>query len=127
MQHKANLLPCTDTRLVGAADSYFAVNAMFHLALTRFGMETCRCDWTGLGTHCFAISAAGRVRAEIQDADGKALPGFALDDCPPLFGDTIERAVTWKNGGDISALAGKAVRLRFEFRDADVCSFSGVE
>jgi hypothetical protein len=71
----------------------------------------------------FATSAAGSVRVEIQDTGGKALPGFTLDDCPPIFGDTIERTVTWKSGGDVSALAGKPVRLRFMMKDADVFAF----
>ena len=68
----------------------------------------------------FATSAAGELRVEIQDAAGKALPGFTLDDCPPIFGDTIERMVTWQKGGDVSSLAGKPVRLRFVLKDADL-------
>ena len=71
----------------------------------------------------FATSAAGGVRVEIQDVNGKVLPGFALDDCDPLFGDTLERSVTWKNGADITALAERPVRLRFALQDADVYSF----
>ena len=68
----------------------------------------------------FATSAAGDIRVEIQDASGKPLPGFTLDDCPPIFGDSIERPVTWKNGGDVGSLAGKPVRLRFALKDADL-------
>lgn len=68
----------------------------------------------------FATSAAGDVRVEIQDAAGKPLPAFTLDDCPPIFGDAIDRTVTWKNGGDLSALAGKSVRLRFALKDVDL-------
>jgi hypothetical protein len=68
----------------------------------------------------FATSAAGSVRVELQDATGKPHAGFALDDCPPIFGDTIERPVAWKSGGDVAALAGKPVRLRFELKDADL-------
>ena len=71
----------------------------------------------------FSTSAAGGVRVEIQDAEGRALPGFALDECPPIFGDAIERQVTWKNGGDVGSLAGKPVRLRFELKDADVFAY----
>jgi hypothetical protein len=71
----------------------------------------------------FASSAAGDVRVEIQDEGGKPFPGFTLADCPPLFGDAIERGVTWKGGGDVSPLAGKAVRLRFVLRDADLFSY----
>ena len=71
----------------------------------------------------FATSAAGSVRIEMQDAAGKPLPGFALDDCPPIFGDAIERAVSWRNGREVRAIAGKPVRLRFVLRDADVYAF----
>ena len=71
----------------------------------------------------FSSSAAGDVRVEIQDIDGKPLPGFGLDDCPPIFGDSIERTVTWKSGGDVSGLAGRPVRLRFSLRDADLFAF----
>lgn len=71
----------------------------------------------------FSTSAAGVIRVEIQDAAGKPLPGFALDDCNELFGDSIERAVSWKQGADVGALAGKPVRLRFELKDADVYAF----
>lgn len=71
----------------------------------------------------FSSSAAGGVRVEIQNADGSAIPGFTLADCDEQFGDAIERVVTWKNGGDVSSLAGKSVRLRFELKDADVFAF----
>jgi len=70
----------------------------------------------------FATSAAGDIRVEIQDAAGKPFPGFQLDDCPPLFGDALERSVTW-NSGNLSTLTGKPVRLRFVLRDADLFSF----
>ena len=38
------------------------------------------------------------------------------------LGDEIEYRVKWKNGSDLSKLAGKAVRLRFVLRDADLYS-----
>ncbi len=75
----------------------------------------------------FSTSAAGSLRVEIQDLNGKPLPGFALSDCPPIFGDTIERPVTWAQGQDVSALAGRAVRLRFELKDADLYAFQFIE
>jgi len=70
----------------------------------------------------FASSAAGGLQVEIQDSAGQALPGFALEDCPPIFGDSLDRVVTWKSGGDVSKLAGKPVRLRFVLKDADLYS-----
>lgn len=71
----------------------------------------------------FASSAAGGVKVEIQDANGKPMPGFTLSDCEEHFGDSLARTVVWKNGTNVSALAGKPVRLRFVLKDADVYSF----
>lgn len=68
----------------------------------------------------FSTSAAGSVQIEIQDTDGSPLPGFTLNDCPPIFGDSIERTVTWKTDSDVSRLAGKPVRLKFVLKDADI-------
>lgn len=68
----------------------------------------------------FASSAAGGVRVEIQDADGKPIPGFTLEEAEEQFGDSIARTVMWKNGADVSAIAGKPVRLRFALKDADL-------
>jgi hypothetical protein len=71
----------------------------------------------------FATSAAGSIRVEIQDINGKAIIGFSLSECPEIFGDTIARSVDWKDGSNLSALAGKPVRLLFELKDADLYSF----
>jgi len=68
----------------------------------------------------FSTSAAGSVQIEIQDTDGSPLPGSTLNDCPPIFGDSIERTVTWKTGSDVSRLAGKPVRLKFVLKDSDI-------
>ncbi len=70
----------------------------------------------------FATSAAGGLRLEIQDEAGEPLPGYTLDDCPEMIGDEIARVVSWKGGSDISALAGRTIRLRFVMRDADLYS-----
>ena len=70
-----------------------------------------------------ATSAAGSIRVEIQDAAGQPIPGYALDDCPELFGDDLALVVRWRHGGDVRPLAGKSVRLRFVLRDADLYSF----
>ena len=71
----------------------------------------------------YSTSAAGSIRVEIQDVDGKAIPGFTLDDCPEIFGDRLDAAVRWKQQGNLSPLAGKTVRLRFAMRDADLYAF----
>ncbi len=70
----------------------------------------------------YSTSAAGQIRVELQDADGEPLPGFALDNCEPIWGDHIAREVKWKGGDDVGAHAGKPVRLRFEMSHADLFS-----
>jgi hypothetical protein len=70
----------------------------------------------------FASSAFGSLRVEIQDADGKPLPGFTLDDSIELYGDTVARNAIWKDNPDLDALSGKPVRLRFVMKDADLYS-----
>ena len=71
----------------------------------------------------FSTSAAGAIRVEIQNADGKPIDGFSLKDCSEVFGDDLDRTVTWKHGSDVSKLAGRGVRLRFTLSDADLYSF----
>jgi len=71
----------------------------------------------------FSTSAYGSIRVEIQDSNGNALPGFSIKDCPPIFGDAIDRPVLWNNEGDLSSLEGKVVRLKFEINDGDLFSF----
>ena len=67
-------------------------------------------------------SAAGSVRVELQRPEGTPLPGYTLADCVEIIGDEIDRGVTWRRGGDLSALAGQPVRLRVVLRDADLFS-----
>ena len=73
-----------------------------------------------------ATSAAGSVRVEIQEKSGKAIKGFALRDADEIYGDELDRRVTWKGSGDVSSLAGKPVRLRFVLSDADLYSLQFV-
>ena len=69
----------------------------------------------------YATSAAGTVRGELPHAQGSPIPGYTLDDCPPLRGDVLDGVVRWKDGSaDVGALAGRAVRLRFVLHDADL-------
>ena len=66
----------------------------------------------------FATSAAGGIRVEIQDEQGRPLPGFALADAVETIGNEIDRVVRWRSGSDLGALAGTPVRLRFVLKDA---------
>jgi hypothetical protein len=70
----------------------------------------------------YSTSAAGRVRVEVQDESGEPLPGFGLEDCPEIYGDEIERVVSWRTGSDLTSWAGRTVRLKIEMKDADLYS-----
>ncbi|WP_437202288.1 hypothetical protein [Planctomicrobium sp. SH664] len=73
----------------------------------------------------YSTSASGRLRIEIQDIDGKPLPGFELENCKPIVGDVIEGMAVWDSasGADVSSLTGKPVRLRIVMEDSDLYSF----
>src|ERR1041385_5138229 len=47
-------LPYKDTKPVGAADFYFAINATFRFILNTLGFESLRKYWTDLGRNYFA-------------------------------------------------------------------------
>ena len=52
----------------------------------------------------------------------RKLDGFRREDCEVIRGDGLSHRVTWK-GRSLASLRGKAVRLRFLFRDATVWAF----
>lgn len=68
-------------------------------------------------------SVAGSLQVEILDGNGRAVPGFTLEQSDPIRGNFIARTVTWKGREDVSALAGTPVRLRFAMRDAKLYAF----
>jgi hypothetical protein len=73
----------------------------------------------------FSTSAAGSLQVEIQDEAGAPLPGYRLEDMPPLFGDSLDRPVAWQDSppSSLPALAGRPIRLRFVLHDADLFAF----
>lgn len=68
----------------------------------------------------YATSAGGSIRVELQNESGDPIPGFTLSDSENFVGDTIEQAIHWSKGSDVSSLAGRPVRLRFTMREADL-------
>ena len=74
-----------------------------------------------------STSAAGRIRIEVQDAEGRPRPGFTLADAPDIYGDSVALTAFWKDGSDLASLAGKPVRLRIVLNDADLYAFRFAE
>jgi hypothetical protein len=74
-----------------------------------------------------ATAATGFCRVSLLGSDGKPLPGFALDDCPPLRGNSVRQRVVWNGGADLSAQAGAAVQVQIELRNADLYALQFVD
>lgn len=70
----------------------------------------------------FSTSAAGSIRVEVQDAAGNPIPGYSGEEAQELIGNYIEHPASWKQGTDVSALAGRPIRLHFVMKDADLYS-----
>ena len=70
----------------------------------------------------YSTSAAGEIRFEVQDENGKPVPGYSLEDSQMIIGNEISRVVLWKGNGDLKNLASNTVRLRISMKDADLYS-----
>jgi hypothetical protein len=69
-------------------------------------------------------SATGRVRVACLNENGEPIPGYALTDCDLLHtANEINRVVKWQGNADVSALAGKPIRLRFVMHNTDLYAF----
>lgn len=77
------------------------------------------------GRHLFvnADCAAGELRAEVLDEQGRPVAPFTLDNSVAFSGDSTLQALSWKNGEDLAALAGRPVRLRFHLKKGQLYSF----
>jgi hypothetical protein len=68
-------------------------------------------------------SSAGQAHVAIVDADGQPLPGYAVAECDRLMTNSVAHRVSWRGKPDVSALAGKPVRLKFIMRSAKLYAF----
>lgn len=83
-----------------------------------------RFEGAGLAIN-FRTSARGALRIAVLNANDEEIPGFGLADCDEIYGNEIERRVTWK-GGDLTALPGHTIQLKFAMQDADLYSLQFV-
>lgn len=68
-------------------------------------------------------ASGGTIRVELQDADGRPLPGFALADSEPLRENDTAAVVRWQSHPVLATLAGRPVRLKLELTSARVFAF----
>lgn len=69
------------------------------------------------------VAAQGSMRVAILDEKGNELKGFGLADCDPVIGDATSYLVSWQKNTDVSKLAGKIVRLKFELQNTKLYAF----
>ncbi|MCA9093714.1 MAG: hypothetical protein KDA68_09525, partial [Planctomycetaceae bacterium] len=75
----------------------------------------------------FETSVSGSVRVELQGGDGQPLPGFSLEECRELFGNSVSQPVKWNGDAQLGEYAGEAVRLKIELKDADLFAIRFVD
>lgn len=69
-----------------------------------------------------ATSAAGYIKVEVLNEDGSIVDGFSAEQCDLIYGDSLDRRVSWKGETNMSSLVGKPIKLRFIMKEADVYS-----
>ena len=119
LQHYHQIGPSQLRRGTLRTDGFVSVNAGY------WGGELLTKPLVFEGTELtvnYSTSAFGNVQVEIQDENGRAIEGYRLEQFPVLYGDEIDRVVSWEGRPDVSRLAGKPVRLRFILKDADLYS-----
>lgn len=133
LETKADTTGCPDELSIYSSEGYYQKDCrMRRFTLRKDGFVSVQADGKGgemvtkpfnfegrkLSLN-FSTSAAGGVRVELQTPSAKAIRGFSLDDCDEIFGDELERDVTW-NGKSSLASIRQPVRVRFVISDADL-------
>jgi hypothetical protein len=65
----------------------------------------------------------GELKAEILDHRNSVIAGFSSDNCIPVTADSTCQMITWEGSKDLSALAGREVRFRFQITKGHLYSF----
>jgi len=78
------------------------------------------------GTHLKVnakLLSGGSLTVEILDAANAPMPGFTQAHGVPVTGDQMAASVNWTDGGNLGALTGKTVVLRFYLKGGDLYSY----
>ena len=72
-----------------------------------------------------ADAQGGEVRVGLQGRDGRAIPGYGIEDCVPIAGDHTRVEVQWKDGATLSAANATMdhLRLQFHLKNASLYAF----
>ena len=102
---KARVAPYSEmvTRSFGFSGSRLHVNVA--TALQQWGAE------------------APELRVEVLEPNHDTIAGYTFDDCDPVTESGQSRVVSWRGDADLGQLAGKAVKLRFYFKNCKLYSY----
>jgi hypothetical protein len=68
-------------------------------------------------------SGQGTMFVEIRDINDQPIPGLTLGDCEEITYNDVAWEVRWQGKADVSALAGKPVKLHFRMTNAKLYAF----
>ena len=63
------------------------------------------------------------VRVEILEPNHAYIPGYEFDDAEPITSGGLDLVASWNGSTDLGQLEGRAVKLRFYFKNAKLYSF----
>ena len=63
------------------------------------------------------------ITVQIEDDQGRIIPGFAAEQCTPFLGDETEALMNWDGHSSLSELMGRTVQLRIKIEAANLYSF----
>ena len=77
------------------------------------------------GKHLFVNLAApaGELRVELLDEAGRTIAPFTRAACVPVKGDSTCARVSWMGAPDLSAVANRPVRFRFQVANGALYAF----
>jgi hypothetical protein len=73
-------------------------------------------------------AATGDLQVGLLSGDGRAIPGYGLDDCVYVNGNELRYEVEWLGkGSDISKFAGRPVRLVVRMRGTSLYALQFIQ
>jgi hypothetical protein len=70
-----------------------------------------------------AKADCGRLRVEVLDGSGQALPGLGPDDCRVMQADRVDEPIGWKESTALDMLPDRPIRLRFHLQNVRLYAY----
>jgi len=123
--HQKSKTPETIFRLVQRLDGFVSVDAAYTGG--SFTTKPLRFAGNRLILN-LDTGATGFAQVGFVDDTGAPIPGFTVDDCVYLNGSGVAQEVEWLGKGkDVSALAGKVVRLVVRMRGSSLYALQFIQ